>query len=1040
MGFFDSLFKPVQNLINPDDEEKKKRKQFQDSVSRLFGTVASDVGQVAGNVGKFVSNTATDITNVGNPLYLSNRTKGLSPDEARKKAMAEQQSFYDKNQPIIKSKSPVEKAKDIGLSANDAVKTTANFYTEPVIAATRFTVNKVRPGTIGDVNLPYLGKQRSYSEQFQENKLGQTGLLGNTLGVGLTALNQLPALEAGAAGLKAIPKTEISKVIDEINTANKEAMTATKGEQGFARIPGKTPKVPSSTSVPPTKPPGVPTTTKLPIETGRLNVNNLDLATPQKQLIQNLEKANLDPMEKITNQQLLDAAKKAGYNMKTHTAESIRAEVGPEINLKRSIVEDTNNHQALIDAGASLEERVQNVPTLIEKIQASTSQGTRASTLLRAKGILADEMQTPMERILRIMDEAKVNWKDPELIKAIANTDFTDAKQVLTLYRSYVKPSFWDWIDLIRYNSMLTSPKTQIVNIASNLESGFVAPTQKTIEGGTDWLATAFSKVNPLMETRARTRFAGEGAAYLKGYWSNVGAGIKKIFSPFKTGDMYPDTGGKFNIPLTSAEDPFVARAGEATLRAPMNLMEGMDQFFTAAGTGGEKGALNYRVSKGVEVTNLEEKAKAAATYSVFRADLGSKSQGPILHAIDVGANTLYHFRNSDNPVVSTIAKYTFPFIRTGTNLMKQGLEYSPGGLLTIPGASDKIAQASKAFMGAGITAGLLMLVDSKRLTFSVPTDPKKADAFKAAHLQPYSIKIGNYWISYSKLHPALSFNLALVAALKTSFDDKKLNATNLETFAASMVKSVQFWADQSYFKSVGDLVGSAQGDTTSISKLFANYPSQLVPFRALLSYVNQLIDPYQREIDKNGDLLTKQLQAIWIQMPVFSNLVPTRKGASGEPIKSDTSFSSDTGLINAVSPARVTKEAPGPLEFYNQLQKSSQINSISKSFDNEINKELDKQMAPYLKELQNTPDYNSLSEKDKAGVISDIQSKLKVGIKYDIYSQNTTTIADNIQKDLQSAKSTSDKINIILTYKSTRMLTDSVLAELEKRGVDLNF
>ena len=51
---------------------------------------------------------------------------------------------------------------------------------------------------------------------------------------------------------------------------------------------------------------------------------------------------------------------------------------------------------------------------------------------------------------------------------------------------------------------------------------------------------------------------------------------------------------------------------------------------------------------------------------------------------------------------------------------------------------------------------GWLALND--KTTWGVPTNPKDREAFYAAGMQPYSIKVGDKWLSYSRLGIGLSF------------------------------------------------------------------------------------------------------------------------------------------------------------------------------------------------------------------------------------------------------------------------------------------
>ncbi len=72
-----------------------------------------------------------------------------------------------------------------------------------------------------------------------------------------------------------------------------------------------------------------------------------------------------------------------------------------------------------------------------------------------------------------------------------------------------------EWLDTIRYNSMLSSPLTQAVNIFGNAQAVLgVAPVEKALRGTMDAIGGAFGK--------ERRYAAGEGLAYSKGSITNI--------------------------------------------------------------------------------------------------------------------------------------------------------------------------------------------------------------------------------------------------------------------------------------------------------------------------------------------------------------------------------------------------------------------------------------------------------------------------------------------------------------------------------------
>jgi len=99
-------------------------------------------------------------------------------------------------------------------------------------------------------------------------------------------------------------------------------------------------------------------------------------------------------------------------------------------------------------------------------------------------------------------------------------------------------------------------------------------------------------------------------------------------------------------------------------------------------------------------------------------------------------------------------------------NILKQGIEYSPLGITTLPGAANKTEQLAKSMVGSSVLLGASWLAMNGRTTWATPTSPKEKEAFYASGRQPYSIKIGDNWVSYSKLGP-LAYPIAMASSFQ---------------------------------------------------------------------------------------------------------------------------------------------------------------------------------------------------------------------------------------------------------------------------------
>lgn len=529
-------------------------------------------------------------------------------------------------------------------------------------------------------------------------------------------------------------------------------------------------------------------------------------------------------------------------------------------------------------------------PELINAMVAIKSQGTDVARKLQSLGIGADPQTiTAKQAILEAV--IKVTKNADDVITASKGVNFNDMKQATEFYRKFIKPSAEEWTDALRYNAMLSSPNTHMVNISSNIQgTGLVAPIEKTLTGTFDWLGSTITG-------KPRRYFAGEGAEYAKGYYSKLGEASKR-FADVLSGRVmgkYPEIR---DIPLATKGKAVVV---EKILKFPQRALEAMDQFFTVLTESGSKRALEYRKAKGVSTINIERKATAEATKRLFRSEFNLPEEGPVLKSLEYIPSKLMEAKGSTNPIVRTVAKLSFPFVRIAVNLFKQGVEYSPTGLTTIPGAKEKLPQFTKAFMGAMVGVGAAMLASSDRITWARPTSKKQGELWDKGGMQEYSIKVGNHWVSYTKLHPLLAFNLATVAGVKSALENQKIDDATSDTILTSLWNVMRFYADQSYVKNIGDFIGATQQGVSALPKLMSNYWQQFVPYRAFMGWLARTLDPLQRTANQDAGMIQKQMEYFFMQIPGLRQTLPAKTGITGEPIENQNRF------FNALSPAKIT-------------------------------------------------------------------------------------------------------------------------------------
>lgn len=668
-----------------------------------------------------------------------------------------------------------------------------------------------------------------------------------------------------------------------------------------------TPKAKSQAPAEEISPPASNSAESAKTSTVKLNTKRLDVP---EDVAARLDKDTTEVIARLSNKEVQQAAKDAGIDFKSYGIDGTKKKIAEQLNMRNRVVTIEKQLDEARAKNAPAEEIADLIKQSAEAGRIARSQGTDVARQLQARRIIADQLATPQQKVFRLLDEAGV---DPDVYsRRFTDVDMTNADEVAKAYRDLVPAHAEDWLDKFRYTNMLSSPLTHVVNITSNLSGiGGVAPVQKLVEGGVDAVKSAVTG-------KARTRYASEAGSYYKGVAEAIPEALetfKNVMTGKKAMEM-PDVEHAVRNGKLAYDG--VGGAADTILSIIPRFLEASDQAGMALTRSGELKALMKRQAKGIEVKgDIVGKAEDAALYRVFRQELGKEGQGYVLDAFDYLPNQLLKARRAKNPIVRTISKYTLPFVTTPTNLFKQGLEYSPAGIVTLAGNADKVAQVAKMTMGGatmGLAAGAFAANDA--ITFSEPTDKKQRDAFRAEGKQPYSIKIGNKWFSYSKTHPAIAFNFAAVAVVKDAQDKGNMTDSEADQALRMFAGVTGFFRDQSYMKAVGDFSSNIQmkdgGDAkAAIASIGSNYANQLVPFKSLTSWVGRQIDPTQRKTDTTKSAPEQIWQNIVKDIPGLNKNVPARIDPyTGEPIVNELDrHNGALPSFNALNPFKASED-----------------------------------------------------------------------------------------------------------------------------------
>ena len=629
------------------------------------------------------------------------------------------------------------------------------------------------------------------------------------------------------------------------------------------------------------------------------------LSTPVSSLAENKyafninkERLNISPEQKAVVQQTVDSLKPTLEKVKGKTLSNEEVVKSAQWSTPLRKIVPKEQTQEMLGRLTKLRQEVaagaqgKGVSAdFIENLKVLSSFAADTGRRLQAFSIHADPAISGIKEEI-VQHLLKLGKNTDEIIVASQNVDFNNLKEVTKFYRSFVKLSATELIDEYRYINLLSSPQTHIVNAFSNLLQGSV------VAPGTHLFSGAADAVGSLLTGRERTQYVREVPAYARGAVSSLGEAFSKFSDALKGNILMsrPDvaripTGNKLLQPLQ-----IIPR-----------LLEASDVFFRTIVQKGELEALAYRAQrqgKFIAPDVLNSEAAKKASYYVFHKPLdpsNATGQGTVLSSIDKLTQAVYSLRNVPG------VKWFIPFVQTPMNILKQGIEYSPLGITTLPGATNKTEQLGKTLMGSMVFTGAGSLILNTDSTWSAPTSKNQKEAFYSTGRQPYSIKLGDQWVSYSRLGP-LAYPIAMAAALKyyTQQDPKAFEGDRLKQVGKAMGGLAKFFSDQSYVQGIGNLVKTIQGDPTAVKDLIASIPAQSIPLSSLVAWVARIVDPVYR---KPGGFL----ESIEARIPGLSTQVPPYTNMLGEPSQRDKP------LLNALSPVAMSTGEPKFEQAYQQ-------------------------------------------------------------------------------------------------------------------------
>jgi len=632
--------------------------------------------------------------------------------------------------------------------------------------------------------------------------------------------------------------------------------------------------------------------------------------------------------------------------------------------------------------------------TLLEAIQ---TQSSLAADWGRTGHAFMEEAGKGSLRTTVLEEVSRIEKNTNKILKEADKVDWKKADSITKFYRKFVKPSFAEVLKDYRYSNLLLNPRTHLRNLYSNVIQAFA--------------------------TRPLTKaFSGDLAGVAK-YYGGILTGLPKATQNFKDSLRGYSPIEKPDIAyLPSGKLPRFYSIGP-------RLMEAGDQFFRSLIVEGE-------LASGKTLKEAEQ----VAQYSLFRSGFDPKNktgQGYLLSFIDNFNQKISALRKDvkiGNKTFPNPVGWAVPFLQTPMNVAKQYLEYSPAGLLTIPGAKRKKEQLAKSVIGSVALSAIASLASEGKMTWTPPAGEEERKVFYASGRKPFSVRIGDKWVPFFYFGPFAPM-LAVVAATQHYYQQSKSSLTDdqltkLKNIAADLVKYI---SEQTPLTGLNGLFKVLSGDIDYTSGGWAGFTAeQFIPWSSLVSYVTKVLDPVYRQAKGFKESIQRDL-------PLVSSFLKAHETPLGEPSKRN--------LSDYLLPYTVGRSKESYEKQVKQLEEISKIGYASRKKTADLKEEAERlykewsqlpgkeanQRARELK-LENPQLYNQLKnvvEEHRLG-LNEVERKVKA------LPVGDGTRARYVASELKKLKTNQEKNALVKDWRKKKIISDTVfkqLKEMKKRG-----
>ncbi len=448
--------------------------------------------------------------------------------------------------------------------------------------------------------------------------------------------------------------------------------------------------------------------------------------------------------------------------------------------------------------------------------------------------------------------------------------------QFATTARRASDPKFRDKVGELYINALLSNPPTHVVNIVSNALTAVAQVPEHAFAAGLGAARKA------AMGERASDRIlASEVGARAFGLLQGTREGLQLFAKALRTGEA-DDFVSKIE------GDQFKAISGikGEIARVPTRLLTAEDQLFKGIARRMELNAQAVRIA-------AKEGLKGDARTARIAELVANPTDEMVARSLDYGLYLTFQRQLGEvGQGISRItsnslpAKVVVPFVRTPINLLKFATERSPAAPLLSEwrkdfraGGERRDLAVARMVLGTGIAYSFYELAQQGKITGAAPPDPAKARLMYADGWQPYSIKVGDRYISYSRLDP---FSTTLGVAADMATLPENMSERQRENMGVMLTASIMNnLASKTWLSGVSSLTaGLADPQRNAENWLERTASAFATP--AVMGGVARQLDPVVRQREGVGE-------AIQSRIPGMSQELLPARNVFGEVRETDS-------------------------------------------------------------------------------------------------------------------------------------------------------